>query len=456
MGKQGQTSRGRQIHGESVSAVATTSTDFPIYDQFLKGADVAVASTITLPDTRDYWHVTGNGGSISFIATTRATGQALLDGVAFELFAESLVVLVDAAGSPPGGTVHLLTGMSSNTNIPAGHVARFRYDVAKSAMVLVSLGPSAGFSLPADQVAVGNGTTLVGSNDFQFNAARGLFLNNRVQEAAVTATMSGNTLVLGAGNQNFFRGTADIHGIAFSGVWQVGSRVTVTLQASAGGIVVRNFSGTPGAGAESIGTVTLADITLPSGSLVVFDLIFNADNSTWMQVDTFSSSGVTIGSGTVVPVLTIDAFGRIIGRSTAPIHPSIQRTIAFLSPKNIANGAPQGLLDSNADNAASSAAFVEFSAEFAFDTIFASLHTLGRSVPDGTLVLSTTKNGAGDAGPLFTWSGSGTGGTQGFGFLQPMSVAQNDTWGLQLSYTPIGSPVSPSASFYLTVRAFHS
>src|ERR1700748_974256 len=99
--------KGLQIEGDNISAASQTATHFTIKSEFLKGSDIASASTITIPGPQNYFHVTGTT-SLNFISTT-----GLLDGEEFELYFNSSLVINHNTASPPAGTVPFkLTGAS--------------------------------------------------------------------------------------------------------------------------------------------------------------------------------------------------------------------------------------------------------------------------------------------------------------------------------------------------------
>ena len=146
--------KGEKIHGVNASAAAAVATDFPIFQQSLRGADIASAAIVT-PGIEDYFHVTG-ATRVNFIGTTN-----LLPGRKFLLYFPSSLVLGNNAASPPGGTVPMQLLAGADTTTGAGGKAWFVYDDAVGAAIQVAgVGPGAAVA----SVSAGPGISITGTS----------------------------------------------------------------------------------------------------------------------------------------------------------------------------------------------------------------------------------------------------------------------------------------------------
>ena len=341
---------GNRIRGDNATAAGVLATDFPVYQQFLKGADLASGGTIT-PGIEQRFHLTGTT-PVNFIGLTN-----VLDGREFAFYVTAGVTLNHNTASPPVGTAPMKLITGANTAVPIGRIVVFQYDASVGACVQVSgtndgvlsvsagtgisitgtganpvvnntgvLSVSAGTGisitgtganpvvnntgvlsvgagtggisiggtganpvvnfpvLTTDEVAFSNGSSLVGDTGFKFNATKGLYLSHRLQEALDSATLSGNTITLGA-NGNFHvisLSAADIHGISLTN-WQSGSRARVELSVASGS-VLRHLSASPGTGAAPLYLGNGLDITLSAGKTYVLDLTYDGTTlGCWVQ-----------------------------------------------------------------------------------------------------------------------------------------------------------------------------
>ena len=139
--------------GQVSTAAAAVATEMTIYQQFLRGADIASSGTIAL-GIEDYFHVTGTT-QINFLSTT-----GLLDGKQFTLYFSAVLLLAHNAASPPAGSVRFVLSDGINIVTAAGDTATFRYDAAANAAVQV-----AGIGLaPVLSVSAGTGISITGTS----------------------------------------------------------------------------------------------------------------------------------------------------------------------------------------------------------------------------------------------------------------------------------------------------
>src|SRR4051812_33089815 len=149
------TTRGERLRGENVSAAATNPNDFAIYDQSLRGSNVASGATLAVGGPEEFFHVTG-GSTTSFYNTT-----FLQSGKEIVLYFESALTLNHNAGSPPGGTVPFVLLSGANAAVTAGQSLMLRYDVSPPRML--QIGGTVGAGSGVASVSAGTGISITGT-----------------------------------------------------------------------------------------------------------------------------------------------------------------------------------------------------------------------------------------------------------------------------------------------------
>lgn len=155
--------RGEPIHGIATTAAGTAVNDFTIFDQFLRGIDIASAASITLPGPEDYFHLTGTT-AVDFIATSYTGPVPLLTGRKFWFYCTGAAVLHHNTGGPGAGFVPLLLSTGADKALAAGTAIQFVYDAALAAMVeLGNAGVTSGGGGTVTSVNQGPGIRITGT-----------------------------------------------------------------------------------------------------------------------------------------------------------------------------------------------------------------------------------------------------------------------------------------------------
>ncbi len=113
---------------------AATSDDATSMRQFLRGSDIASATTIALAGPEQFYHLTGTT-TVNHISLTDGSGVSILSGREFELYIATGLTLNHNAGSPPAGTLPMFLSGGANRTLAAGAVIRFKYDATLVCML---------------------------------------------------------------------------------------------------------------------------------------------------------------------------------------------------------------------------------------------------------------------------------------------------------------------------------
>jgi len=228
-------SRRQQIHGQNVSAAAGVPTDFSIAQEYLRGADIASATQIAVPQPGAYSHVTGST-PISFISTT-----GLMDGKEFDLYFIAGTTLRHNAAPPPVGTVAMRLISGADTPASAGATASFRYDASLGAVVQIT-----GFGSGVIDVSPGTGISITGTALHPVVNNTGVLALSAGPGISITGTVSNpvvnNTGVLSAvaGQSIVLTGAAQNPVINNDGVWFVSAGPGISVTGTVNQPVVNN------------------------------------------------------------------------------------------------------------------------------------------------------------------------------------------------------------------------
>ena len=357
------TTRGAPIHGEvEATAVAVNSpADFTILGQFLQSAvDVASASTIALPNLREYFHVTGTT-TISAISSTNL--QQLAGKSIYFLFSNTLILRHNV--TPPLGAFRFL--LAAGRDITAGGagnplILEFKYDNAQGAMVQVGGDASSGItpgvfgdfnhyiagltanahgSVTAvlvrafsDNKSNGNfGNVVLTQTDpsgpfttdhLRYDSGEGLVVQDRHQgwmdgawsyiaNGLIFARSNVVTATLGSG------GAANVDGIGYIN-WEDGSVVTVRIMANVNPVTIRHLASAP-INCRRLYLAGQADITVAAGKQISLDFILDSNYAVggsgpcWVQIG--EPPGTGGGSG--VASVSAGPGISITGTGTNPI-----------------------------------------------------------------------------------------------------------------------------------------